>query len=61
MESQLKVTNKKAPAPEKRVSTGKAGGMSGNTDKVLERLRDEAAKTNDYTAVTAYKNKLRKG
>ena len=61
LESQLKVTSKKAPSPEKRVSSGKAGGITGNTDKTLDRLRDEAAKTGDYTKVTAYKNKLRKG
>jgi len=59
LEAQLKVTNKKAPTPEKRVSTGKAGGMSGNSDKTLASLRAEADKTGDYTKVTAYKRKLR--
>ena len=38
LESQLKVTSRKAPKPEKRVSGGKAGGMSGNVDKTLEKL-----------------------
>ena len=60
LESQLKVTNKRVPTPETRVTSGKAGGISGNSDKALERLRDEAAKTGDYTKVSAYKNKLRK-
>jgi hypothetical protein len=55
LESQLKVTNKKAPSPEKRVSSGKAGGISGNGDKTLERLRAEAEKSGNYTEVTAYK------
>lgn len=59
VESQLKVTNKKAPSPEKRVSASKTGGMSGNVDKTLERLRAEADKTGDFTKVVAYKNKLR--
>jgi len=58
LESQLKVTSKKAPSPEKRVSTGKAGGISGNGDKTLERLRAEADKSGNYTKVTAYKRKL---
>ena len=59
LESQLKVTNKKAPAPEKRVSTGKSGGISGSADKTLERLREEAARTGDMSKVVAYKKKLR--
>lgn len=54
LESQLKVQNKKAPAPEKRVP-GKSGGLSGSEDKTLERLRKEAEKTGDYTKVTKYK------
>jgi len=61
LESQLKVTDRKAPKPEKRVSGGKSGGISGSSDKVLERLRETAAKSGDYTEVLAYKNKLRKG
>lgn len=54
LESQLKVQNKKAPAPEKRVS-GKSGGLSGSEDKTLMRLRKEAERTGDYTKVTQYK------
>jgi len=61
LESQLKVSDRKAPKPEKRVKTGKAGGISGSSDKTLERLREEASRTNDYSKVTAYKQKLRKG
>jgi len=57
LESQLKVTSRKAP----RVKTGKSGGVSGSSDKTLARLRDEAAKSGDYTKVTSYKQKLRKG
>lgn len=60
MEAQLKVTNRRKPAPERRLDKGKAGGTTGTSDKVLERLREEAARTNDYTKVREYKNKLRK-
>lgn len=59
LEAQLKVTSKKAPSPEKRVSGGKAGGLSGSEDKTLERLRAEAEKTGDYTKIRAYKAKKR--
>lgn len=58
LESQLKVTNRKAPKPETRVSGGKTGA-SGSSDKVLARLRKEAEKSGDISAVVAYKNKLR--
>lgn len=59
LESQLKITSKKAPPPEGRVKANRAGGTSGNTDKVLERLRAEADKSGDYTDIAAYKRKLR--
>jgi hypothetical protein len=59
VETQLNVRNKKAPSPERRVKSGKAGGISGTSDKVLDRLRDEAAKTGDYTKVKDYKKKLK--
>lgn len=55
LEAQLKVTSRKPPAPERRVSTGNAGGLSGTADKTLERLRAEAEKTGDVTKVVAYK------
>lgn len=57
LEAQLRVTNKKAPAPEKRVSGGKTG--AGSTDRTLDRLREEADRTGDYTKVRAYKQKLK--
>lgn len=55
LEKDLKVTNRKAPPPEKLL-TG-SGQKSGAVDSTLERLRDEAAKTGNYTKVTAYKRK----
>lgn len=53
LESQLKVTPRKAPPPE-RVVTG-SGSLSASTDGTLNRLRDEAEKTGDYTKVMQYK------
>ena len=53
LESQLKVIDRKAPKPEKRVSSNKSGGISGNTDKTLERLREEG----DFNKIVAYKKK----
>lgn len=53
LETQLKVTTKKAPIPE-RTLRGNAS-VSGAVDNQLERLRAEAAKTGDMTKVIAYK------
>lgn len=58
LETKLKVTNRKAPAPEKKVSSGKSGGTK-NSDAELERLRAEAARTGDMTKVVAYKKKMK--
>lgn len=58
LETQLKVTSKKAsPKPEKMLSG--AGRTSGSVDNTLERLRAEAAKTGDFSKVTAYKRQKR--
>lgn len=57
LETQLKVTVRKAPPPERQV-TGSAP-ISGSVDSTLERLRAEAEKTNDYTKVYRYKASLR--
>lgn len=59
LETQLKVTNRKAaPPPEKTVSG--SAPKSGSVDSTLERLRADAEKTGDYTKVTAYKRQQRK-
>jgi len=58
LESQLKVTKKKAPAPEKRIS-GKTGGLGGGGDATLARLREKAEKSGDYSEVLAYKRRSR--
>jgi hypothetical protein len=60
IEDKLNVRNKKAPAPEKRISSGKPGGSSGSKDATLERLRKEAEKTGDYSKVAAYKRKKKR-
>jgi hypothetical protein len=58
LETQLKVTNRKAaPPPEKTVQG--TGRVAGAVDSTLERLRAEAEKTGDFTKVTAYKRQKR--
>ena len=58
LEERLKVTNRKAPPPpEKPVRT--SGGSVNATDSTLERLRQEAEKTGDYSKVIAYRNKIK--
>ena len=55
LETQLKVTNRKAAtAPERTITTG-GGRLSGAIDSTLERLRAEALKTGDLSKVMAYK------
>jgi hypothetical protein len=58
LETQLKVTNRKAaPPPEKTVQgTGK---VSGTVDSTLDRLRADAEKSGDYSKVFAYKQQKR--
>ena len=53
LETQLKVKNRKAPPPERTV-TGTAP-KSGAVDSELERLREEASRTGDYSKVHRYK------
>ena len=54
LEGKLKVTTRSAPPPPEKKVTGSAP-ISGTVDSNLDRLRDEAAKTGDYTKVLAYK------
>lgn len=58
LETQLKVSNRRSAPPPERTLTGKSGA-AGSTDKTLDRLRDEAAKTGDYSKVRAHKAALR--
>lgn len=58
LETQLKVTNRKAaPPPEKTVQG--TGRVSGTVDSTLDRLRAEAEKTGNYSKVMAYKRQKR--
>ena len=58
LETQLKVSNRKAPpAPETPVKG--SAPVSGAVDGHLERLREEAARTGDMTKVMRYKAQLR--
>lgn len=54
LEERMKVEGKRpATAPEGKISGTQS--TSGSVDSALERLRDEARKTGDYTKVIAYK------
>jgi len=58
LETQVKMTSRKTPpAPEKVIHTN--GPVGGSSDSTLERLRDEAARTGDYTKVAEYKRARR--
>lgn len=58
LEAQLKVSTKKpATQPESKISGNSR--PSGSIDSTLERLRDEAAKTGDFSKVLEYKRKKR--
>lgn len=59
LETQLKVSNRKAAAsPERTIASG-GTRLSGAVDSTLERLRAEAEKTGDYTKVLQYKRQKR--
>ena len=54
LETQLKVTQRKAATTPERTVQG-TGNKSGTVDSTLERLRAEAAKSGDFTKVLQYK------
>jgi hypothetical protein len=58
LEKDLKVKNRKAPPPPERTVSG-TGPKSGAVDSTLERLRDEAAKTGNYSKVHQYRQQKR--
>jgi hypothetical protein len=60
LETQLKVTNRKASTKPESTITGKAQ-KSGSVDSTLERLRAQAEKTGDMSKVVAYKRSKRMG
>ena len=58
LETQLKVTPRKSPpAPDTVVRSGGARGVVA-TENQLEKLREEARKTGDYSKVTAHKRAM---
>lgn len=57
LESKMTIGRKPATAPEKVVTGNTAVGWI--NDKTLDRLRDEAQKTGDFTKVIEYKKQLR--
>ena len=57
LETQLKVTQRKAPPPERTVQG--TGRVSGTVDSTLERLRADAERTGDYTKVVQYRKQLK--
>ena len=60
LESQLKTSRTATkPAPESRVSSSGGAPASGGSQKTLERLREEAARTGDMTKVIQYKRQLK--
>ena len=58
LETQLKVTNRKAASPPEKTVQG-TGRVSGTVDSTLDRLRAEAEKSGDYSKVMAYKRQKR--
>jgi len=57
LETQLSVTSRKAlPPPEKRITSN---GSLDTSSVQLDRLRDEAARSGDFTKVIAYKKQLK--
>ena len=58
LETQLKVTNRKAASPPEKTVQG-TGRVSGTVDSTLDRLRADAEKSGDYSKVMAYKRQKR--
>jgi len=56
LETQLSVTRKQLPPPEKRIVSN---GNPGTSGVQLDRLREEAARTGDYSKVLAFKKQLK--
>lgn len=59
LESQMKVTKRKARTQPERSVVGNASA-SGSIDSALEKLREKAAATGDYTEVIKYKAAMKK-
>jgi hypothetical protein len=60
LEASLKVTQRKPSAAPETIPSGNAR-KTGAVDNTLERLREEAGKTGDFTKVMAYKRQAKRG
>lgn len=60
LEAQVKVTPRKTKPEPERMPSSTNRGAGGAVDSQLERLREEAARTGDYSKVHAYKTQKRK-
>ena len=60
LEASLKVTQRKPSAAPEQIPSGNAR-KTGAVDNTLERLREEAGKTGDFTKVMAYKRQAKRG
>jgi hypothetical protein len=60
LEASLKVTSRKPSAAPEQIPSGNAR-KTGAVDNTLERLREEAGKTGDFTKVMAYKRQAKRG
>lgn len=58
LENGMKVVRGKAPPPERKIAGG-VPGVAGALDDTLERLREKAAQTGDYSEVARYKRSLK--
>lgn len=59
LEKDLKVKNRKTPPPPPEKKVSGSAPKSGAVDKTLERLREEAEKTGNYTKVHKYRQQLK--
>lgn len=58
MEKEIKVSKRKAPAPESRVS-GATASISSSSARELDRLEKEAARTGDRTKIAEYRRRMK--
>jgi hypothetical protein len=59
LEAQIKMSKRNPIPPPEKVPQATGRNISGTVDSTLERLREEAARSGDYTKVTAYKRQIR--
>jgi hypothetical protein len=60
MEMTLATKTRNRPAPEARITSERAGSGFSASSSQLDKLREEAARTGDYSKVVAYKKQMQK-